>query len=168
MELLIKIISTPLTWGMILLTINLLYGFLNYRHSKTEAKKKEYLEFYAPISQHLKTSEMLHKILKKNRPEDFRLVKALFENKGQFSDYEISIISQIIDIGDKVNKLLNSKNYAYSNEDFSEQVAKYKAHLVVLKLLNSNNFNPGNHSYKDFEDYVFPREFAKMIQENLK
>lgn len=149
-------------------------------------------EFYIPLRHQLEHSNTLHKILKKDKPDDFKTLIYLLNRNNKKSEKvikykliknDISLIKAILKIGKNIEKLIHEKSYLIGddNEFVKEYVPsakfsneKYEKNMTLLSLLSSHivtirmAFNEDLSGQVDkFEHFVFPNEINLRVDEKI-
>lgn len=188
---------------LIVAAFSIQQNYLTRRDNKNNIKRIELIEkkqiienklneFYIPLRHHLEHSNTLYKILKKDKPNDFKTLIYLLERNSKKSDdvakfklnkNDISLIKAILKIGKNIEKLIHEKSYLIGddNEFVKEYVPRiefanetYEKNMTLLSLLSSHivtirmAFNDDlSGQINKFKGFVFPNEVNIRVNEKI-
>lgn len=158
---------------------------------KSKVIEKKLNEFYIPLRHYLSQSKSLFRIFNKNKPAEFRTLTFLLDPQNEYGDEKIKVVlnendkvllRNIIDIGSKIETLINEKIYLIGSDQ--EFVSKYEpsdgykniqydselslidlliSHLLTIRLAFKNEIAG---EVEKFKGFVFPNEINPKI--NIK
>ena len=153
---------------------------------------KQLTEFYSPILTYLQASKAFSRELLNKKPNDFNLLAYLLDENHKFegdttvvlNDKEKELIKEVMKISDKISTIIVDKgglvedtrltiNYEPDPEitnvildEDNKDIGLNGLLLVHYKILESAQKQEISGNYEYYKQFVFPREFVKVIKEN--
>ena len=128
---------------------------------------KKLNEFYGPLLQHREKSSLLYERFRESyypKDESFRTLDYLLKGH-EFTDTEISLLDEIIEIGRECEMLVQTKAGLVDDRKLRYEILpKFTAHILILRLAYEKKLNG---KPKDFEMHRFPRELDPNLKEQI-
>ncbi|MES2554985.1 MAG: hypothetical protein V4604_02490 [Bacteroidota bacterium] len=160
---------------------------------KRNSLEKKLTEFYIPFRHYLEQSKTMFKIFLKDKPDGFRTLTYLLDREKEYgekkekvilSDNDNALLKTIIDVGRKIEDLINEKGYLIGDDvEFVDiykpgegyQHIEYDNDLTLISLLVSHLITIRMAFQKEisgqvqkFEGFVFPNEINPKVNTKIQ
>ncbi|MFC1976364.1 hypothetical protein ACFLXQ_08185 [Chloroflexota bacterium] len=137
---------------------------LKQREDERKEIYKKLNDFYGPVQQYLRKSEVLYKRFASTRPDGFRTLVALLEGE-KFEGNDAVLLEQIIEIIVEVEKLILTQGGLIDDREIRDLFAKAGTHFRILQLAYHGKLKG---DVERFEGYVYPRELNQVIEDEIQ
>lgn len=118
----------------------------------------------APLRQLRGISSELYGRFTANRSGDFRTLIVLLKGE-KFEGNDKILIEQILEVSEKIDDLILKNSGLVDDPELNRLLYRASTHFRILRLAYHGNLVG---DVERFEDYVFPRELDKKIEEQIK
>ena len=185
-KVMISILSTVATAIIAFITFNFTKKtFLYEKESKRKEKiRLQLTEFYGPLLTYLNISNTLYRIFKTNKPAELHLLPHLLDPLQSYNGVKVTlnesdheIIKEIIDISNKIEKLITEKTglvdaeelrFKNKGKDEVDYISILLIHFKVVKMAYEKKFSNTEYNIDKLKNFTFPEEIKDKIDDIIK
>jgi hypothetical protein len=156
---------------------SVLLSFRTLKLQRIESERQEIYKklnsFYGPMRLHLNSSnefyELFRTSIKKRiaNPDTFRTLPFIL-NGNVFSDTEKELLSQIIKIGKKMEKIINQNAGLIDDDNLHKEMTDLNTHIIIIRSAYNGKFETGREIEELLKAKTFPNEITNRIDATFK
>lgn len=152
-------------------------SFRTLRIQRIESERQEIYKklnsFYGPMRLHLNSSNELYELFKTSikkritNPDDFRTLPFILSG-NVFSKTEKELLSQIIKIGKKMEKIINQNAGLIDDDNLHKEMTDLNTHIIIIRSAYNGKFETGREIEELLKAKTFPNEITNRIDATFK